>query len=650
VTETSSSEPAEDKTAQNAAAYSDRMLPGWAGPISWVFVTLASVGWLSVTVLALFFHELVITGGDAFMAPFLLVLGLVPVAAALVLEWGYARALAGYRVLRKPVEAQVRAGVAALVFVVLTLVHPLLAAGLALGVGANLGLARVYGHILKRDPLWDFNKDEAASFLAGRDDTGFRLATMRPPGGPSVVRAYRNAATAVAALVVLAGGSWLVSEQVIQGSAVLAALLMTLWSVEAVGSWLVLRETENPLTDHLALAVEAVAEDDDTMPAAHNGLIATGLTVTHPDGHTILHDVSLDIQPGVMVGLLGETAAGKSLLLKTLVDPHDLSGLNVRGRAHFAQSDLWARNADQRALPAAHLPRSTLLMPASGLDNLSCYGDQVMRERARRILEQLLFSQELADEVLSAPDARRLSSGQRKALGLARMFLLNPGLYLFDRPEDAASEALIAALCQRIQMERRAGRSFVVVTDNRALLEMCDELVVMDSGRIIDKGPANDVRERMTAGWSRLVVERALDSEDAVQSWIRSHFRRDGDEKNRRDVSIVASELLALSVQEQSGTRLDKLSFDFKHQQGHCILRLRDSAELISAPQIMKAEREKVTDAGRTPPTALARIFRATTFFEQEQQESDRVITVKIKTYDPRLKRRDGAEFTKDAS
>lgn len=630
-----------------ALDFSDRMLPGWAHTISWIFVGLSSLGWLSVAVIAFLLDDLVMRGGDSFMAPILLFGGLVAVALALALEWSHARALAGYRVLRTPVEAMVRTAIAGLVLAVLVVVHPLLGAGIAVGAGLNLLLARFYRRALRRDPMWDFNTREAASFLAGRDMIGFRLAGTRPPGGPSVLRAYRNMASAAAALVALAAGSWLVSVEILNGPAVPAALLMTLWSVESVGAWLVLREAENPLSDMAAASVSEPVQDEDAPPSPA-GLFVEALSITTEDGHGVLTDINLSVEPGVMVGVLGNTASGKTTLMRALSDPYELTGLHLRGRVLFNQEDLWDRRHDVRTLPAAFLRREPLLLPASGMDNLSCHGDEVLRERGRRILEQMLFSRELADQILKSEDARALSSGQRKALGIARLFLLNPMLYFMDRPEDGASEALIAALCQRIQVERRAGRTFVIVTGNRALLEMCDQLVVMEEGRIIDTGPADDVRERMTAGWSRLLVERSLDAEDALQSWIRSHFRRDGDEANRRNVSIVSSELLALSVQGKSGTEAEQLSFDFKHQQGHCILRMRDGSSLIGSAQIMKAERDKVTENGKTPPTALARVFRGTSFFEQEEREGDRVITVKIKTYDPRLKKRDGAELTKD--
>ncbi|MGV6812281.1 MAG: ATP-binding cassette domain-containing protein [Brevirhabdus sp.] len=626
----------------------DRMLPGWAGLITWVFIGLSSLGWIAVAVVAFFLSETVVSGQDSFMAPILFGLGCVAVIGALALEWGYSRALAGYRVLRKPVEAQVRAIIAGIIFAVLSIVHPLLGAGIIIGTAANFGFARLYRNALKNDPLWDFDTSEAAAFLAGRDGTGFRLATTRPPGGPSVIRAYRNAATAIATVAVLSSGSWLISEQVLQGTALVSGLLLTLWAVEAIGAWLVLRETENPLTDWQATAVTVLEKSVEDAEDAHKGLWVGNLNVSNAQGGTLLHDISFDVEPGMMIGVLGGVAAGKSLLLHAISDPYSITGLDVRGTVRFAQDNLWQRLGNAQVLPAAYLPRDPLVLAADGMANLACHGDPHLQDRGRKILEQMLFSSELAEQILDAPDARNLSAGQKKALGLARLFLLNPGLYLMDRPEDGATDALIAALCQRIQIERRAGRSFVVVTGNRALLEMCDALIVMEDGRIIDKGPADDVTERMTAGWSRLVVDRTLEAEDALQSWVRSHFRRDGDEANRRSVSIVAGELLALSVQDQSGTDTEQMSFDFKHHQGYCTLRLRDSSPLIGSTQIMKAEREKVTEIGKTPPTALARVFRATTFFEQEEKDGDRLITVKIKTFDPRLKKRGGVESAKD--
>ena len=334
-------------------------------------------------------------------------------------------------------------------------------------------------------------------------------------------------------------------------------------------------------------------------------------------------------------------ASGKSLLLSSLISPFDLCALNIEGSVEFNEVNLWDRSARSQIVPAVYLPKEPILLPTSGSQNLTCFQDDRVKERARKVMEQMLYSGEAADRILNAHDATLLSASEQKALSFAQAFILNPGLYLIDQPEVSASEAMIAALCQRFQIERRAGRSFVVATDNRAIHEMADFLLVMSDGKVIDYGPSDDVRARMSSGWARLVVDRNLDSEETVQNWIRSHFRRDGDEKNRRNISIVASEMLALSCQDATSFAEDRVSFDFKHQKEQCILRFKDQGELLTSGQMAKAGATNSVNSNSDEQTALARVLRGTLSFDQSLVDGVRTGSVTIKTYDPRLTKRD---------
>jgi len=617
-------------------------MPRWAFVLTWVFGILSSLCWISLAIFALLFQSMVIETGEKGVIPILAILAIVPVLAALILDYSYARSLAGYGIQRGPAELRVRAAVAAILVLVLGFVNPFLPLGIIFGGFTVFALIRLYWTLVDRDRLWDFNPEEAASIFSGRDRLGFKMAQDTPATSPSFLRSLRNVASAIGFLVTLVIGSWLAASNVLTSSAVFAAVLLSLWATESIGAFLSMLQFDKPPSYSRSGNVIQVELEDDPARDEHKGLWVQDLSVSTASGQKLLRDVNLEVPPGTLVGVIGDAASGKSLLLSSLISPYDLCALTVEGHVQFNEGNLWSRSADPQFIPAVYLPKEPILLPTSGLKNLTCFQDARVKERARKIMEQMLYSGEAADRILEANDATLLSASEQKALGFARAFLLNPGLYLIDQPEVSSSEAMIAALCQRFQIERRSGRSFVVVTDNRAIHEMADFLLVMSDGRVIDYGPSDDVRARMSSGWARLVVDRSLDSEEAVQNWIRSHFRRDGDEKNRRNVSIVASELLALSCQENVAYGDGRASFDFKHQKEHCILRIKDRGELLTSGQMAKADARKdakIAESGT--PTALGRILRDTLTFDQSLVDGERTISLTIRTYDPRLTKRD---------
>ncbi len=617
----------------------DRALPGWVQIFSWVLGTLASVLWLSLALVALLFQSFVLDMQDASLLPILALAGLVPALAATILELTQDRAMAGFLGGTTRVQNTVRAAMGVLVFLTLEFVHPLLGLGLLGAVALRAGLILAVFRATIASARWDFNPAEAVSILAGRDRRGFELAQATPALPVSGQAALGNLTNAVGFLATLLISGVLAMRGVMEPVAMTASLLLVLSSSEMIGRFL-----QDTLDRRDGARPDARVRESGLVDADERGLEISDLNVMRRGGQTILGPINLSLEPGTMTGIIGGAGAGKSLLLDAIVAPHDLTGMSVEGGVRFDGRSLWRRSSAPAALPVAHVPPRPLGFAASGMNNITCFQRVGQADRAVRILEQMLFSRETAEMILAAPDMRDLPTSWQKALGLARAFLMNPALYLFDRPEDGANEAMIAALCQRIQIERRAGRSFVVATDNRALLEMCDTLIVLEEGRLIDSGPADDIRARRLSGWSRLVSERTLEAEDALQSWIRSHFRRSGDEKNRRNVINIAGEMLALSCQDITGSEAQTLTFDFKNQKGHCVLRMRDRGAAIGSTQMARARQDAENLALGRPRSALAQIIRGSQHFDHDLQNGERVITVKIATYDPRLAPRNAVQ------
>lgn len=214
---------------------------------------------------------------------------------------------------------------------------------------------------------------------------------------------------------------------------------------------------------------------------------------------------------------------------------------------------------------------------------------------------------------------------------------MRPRLLLLDCPEDGANEALVGTLLHRLKQECRLGLCVVVATNNRAMLEACNRLFVLQSGRIVDSGPSVEVRARTLAGWHRFVTDRDTNCEPSLNSWISSQFRRNGDAENRRNVCTVANELLAYSCRCISGMELKQsLTFEFKHFDGYCQLRMTDQAAPISSAALDAAHSEAAHSDDKNRLSPLAATIRGSLEMDASTKDGNRVLSVKIKTYDPR--------------
>lgn len=609
----------------------DRSSPRWATVLGAIFTLGGMLCFLALAILGVFFVTIVAEDGETGMVPVLTGLGATFALGMLVLEYAHARALAGFRQTRTDNDLRTRAGVAVMVFLVFTMVHPLLGAGIPLGVGIGALIQWILSRRADHEPLWDFLPNEAVSVLSGRDATGLGMVVSRPRTH-ALAEVAQRAAIGLSAIFALAAGSWLAAENTLAMAGLVPLVLATVWTVDGA-----LRFTEARFASQGAAAVPPaeVRLGADGLLGDDLGLTVRGLTVRDARGRALLSDINFEVGPGSTVAVMGESGAGKSLLLRALVDPFSLDGMDVSGTVLQSGTDLWLRRTQDQSVPAVLLPEHPVILPASGADNLSCFHDGELLTRGKRMLEQFVFAGDMVDSICAAPDARILPSMQRRTLALARAFLLGPQLYLMDRPEDGLPEKQVSALLRRIDHETRLGRSVFLVTEDRALLESCDRIIILQEGRIVDYGQADQVRRRVAAGWARFIGARALETEDNLENWMRSHFRRDGDESNRRKVCMVASEMLAFSCQSAEAVDPGNVSFMFKHFEGHCIIRMQDGDSPISTAQLRRAEAQARREGGRKMHP-LATIVQTAMEVDVGTEMDNRVLEVKIETYDPR--------------
>lgn len=213
----------------------------------------------------------------------------------------------------------------------------------------------------------------------------------------------------------------------------------------------------------------------------------------HFGGIQAVAEISLDIAPGEIVGLIGPNGSGKTTTIsmlsgalysdggQILLDGADLTGT----AAHF-----FARHGVARTFQVPRLFRrlsvlENLIVPALSDTHVK---RETAEEKAGEVLEFLRLSH------LSHDDARALSGGQQKLLELGRALMLNPKLILLDEPFAGVHPRLLNQIIEHIKALNAHGMTIVLVDHNLdAIRSVVRRAAVMAQGRKIADGSVDEV-------------------------------------------------------------------------------------------------------------------------------------------------------------
>jgi len=206
----------------------------------------------------------------------------------------------------------------------------------------------------------------------------------------------------------------------------------------------------------------------------------------------VLHDVSLRVDEGEMVCLLGANGAGKSTTVRTisgLLRPKSgvitFRGQRLDGRpAHAVLTRGIAQCPEGRRIFPEMTVRENLEMGAYVRG-----GEGARAEDLERVFHHFPKLKERAGQL-----GGTLSGGEQQMLAIARALMSGPRLLLLDEPSLGLAPTMVATVFRVIREIRRQGVTVLMVEQNAALaLQMADRAYVMESGRIALGGPAKDL-------------------------------------------------------------------------------------------------------------------------------------------------------------
>jgi len=274
------------------------------------------------------------------------------------------------------------------------------------------------------------------------------------------------------------------------------------------------------------LALAGEAQDGAVRAAPRDDLVldVEDLTVAFPGGSTPVAGVSLRIHRGEMVGVVGESGSGKSLTALAVAGLLPPQATMSARRAEFLGHDVRALDDRERRSLLGTSLAMVFQDPMSSLNPALRVGRQVAEVAevhlgASRATAAGDAVAKLAEVRIAAPALRaqqhphQFSGGMRQRVMIAMGLVAQPRLLVADEPTtalDVTVQRQVLALLRRVRDEHGAA-VLLISHDVGVIAELCERVVVMYAGRVVEEGPVADVLARPAHPYTRALVESVPD-------------------------------------------------------------------------------------------------------------------------------------------
>ena len=215
-------------------------------------------------------------------------------------------------------------------------------------------------------------------------------------------------------------------------------------------------------------------------------LRATGVTAGY-GGDPVIRDITVHVEPGQVVSLVGANGSGKSTLLKSLVGVVRVSA----GTVTVGEADVTNRTPEDVARAGVgYVPQvDDVFPPLTVRENLEMGGYLLRPKEVRAQIDRVVAVFPRLGSMLTR-QAGKLSGGERKMLAMGRVLMLEPAIFLLDEPTANLAPAIARSLLQEhVRLLAQGGAAVLIVEQRaRAVLAISDRTYVLAGGEVRMEG------------------------------------------------------------------------------------------------------------------------------------------------------------------
>jgi len=232
-----------------------------------------------------------------------------------------------------------------------------------------------------------------------------------------------------------------------------------------------------------------------------------------------LRNVNISVEPGQIVGIVGESGCGKSTLIAAIIRLLAPNAQIESGSILFQRNDLLDLEPDaMRALRGDEIS-IVFQDPMTSLNPVLTIGRQMTDiqyrdnrsksaklDRAAGMLERVGIA-DAAEQLKRYP--HHLSGGMRQRVAIAMALMAEPALLIADEPTTALDATLEVQIIERLQqLQKDLGCAILFISHHLGVIaELCDEVVVMYAGEVVESGPTRDVFRQPRHPYTRKLLE-----------------------------------------------------------------------------------------------------------------------------------------------
>ena len=234
---------------------------------------------------------------------------------------------------------------------------------------------------------------------------------------------------------------------------------------------------------------------------------AKDLSFSYPGQETlVLKNLTLDLEQGQKIAILGKTGSGKSSLLQLLVRNYDAN----QGELLLAEKPISAYSENTLRNQICFLTQRVHVFSDTLRQNLQfASADEISDEKMIEVLHQVGLSKLLEQEekglnLWLGDGGRPLSGGEQRRLGLARILLNNAPILLLDEPTEGLDRETERQIL-RLILQHAENKTLIMVTHRLSSIEQFDKICVIDNGRLIEEGDYNSLITKENGFFKRLI-------------------------------------------------------------------------------------------------------------------------------------------------